>query len=416
MGVEKPVIIAGAGIAGLSLARLLQDNGIPMIIFEKSVSDRSQGHGITARDWAFGPLLREVGNGCSKEDFQNAVAVDRGIGGRGFADLSFRNNGTGEMLFNPEAHAEGHNSGLFRANRSFLRDWLAEGLDVKYEHEVKSVEGGPGLVRVSLQSGIQYEGSMLVGADGVHSMVRNLVLPHIQPDILPVVLFHGKAHMSRAEYDSFVRTSLGSSNVAAGVGDNFNTFLTVASAGKDEVHLDWSYSRARQGDGDPLWMPDRAEVIKVPQHLLKELRSRDLAPPFSTLVNADAVKRDRVYNWRARTVTVPPADLDTAARRGVVLVGDAAHAMPIFGGEGGNHALLDGVELFRHVCDAWDAQNGVLGASDVDALIQAFNKDAGPRGREAVQRCTRNFSRFHQPIDGWKKVAVMANRKAGAGA
>lgn len=231
-----------------------------------------------------------------------------------------------------------------------------------------------------------------------------------------MVLFHGKVHMSRAKYDSFVRTSLGPSNVAAGVGDNFNTFLTVASAGNDDVHLDWSYSRARQGDGDPLWMPDRAEVIKVPQHLLKELRSRDMAPPFSTMVNADAIKRDRVYNWRARTVTVPPADLDAAARRGVVLVGDAAHAMPIFGGEGGNHALLDGVELFRHFRDAWNTQNGVLQASSIEALIQAFNKDAGPRGREAVQRCTRNFSRFHQPIDGWKKVAVMANRKAGAGA
>lgn len=242
-----------------------------------------------------------------------------------------------------------------------------------------------------------------------------MVLPHIQPEILPVVLIHGKVHMSRAQYDSFVQTSLGSSNVAAGVGDNFNTFLTVATAGKDDVYLDWSYSRAKQGegDGDPLWMPDRAEVIKVPQHLLKELRSREMAPPFHTLVNADAVKRDKAYNWRARTVTVPPADLDAAARRGVVLVGDAAHAMPIFGGEGGNHALLDGVELFRHICHA---HGGALGAPAVEALIQAYNKQAGPRGREAVQRCTRNFSRFHQPIDGWKKVAEMANKKAGVGA
>lgn len=240
------------------------------------------------------------------------------------------------------------------------------------------------------------------------------MLPHVEPEILPVVLFHGKVQMGKDKYDALVQASLGPSNVAAGVGDGFNTFLTVANATPDGVQLDWSYSRARQDGHDPLWMPDRAEVIKVPQHLLKEIRSRDLVPPFSTLVNADDIKKASVHNWRIRSVTMTRAELDGAAGRGVVFIGDAAHAMPIFGGEGGNHAVLDGVELFRKIRDEWEARGKALGPAGVSAATRAFYDGAAQRGREAVQRCTRRFSSFHQSIGAWEKVAEMAQRRAGA--
>lgn len=262
----------------------------------------------------------------------------------------------------------------------------------------------------------------------------------IEPKIHPVVLFHGKAHMSKTKYDTTMRTALNDSNVAAGVGDGFNTFITVASASEEDgVYLDWSYSRARKGSSsssisgddsdkskdkdtnkDPLWMPDRAELIKVPQHLLKEIRSRDLAPPFSTLVNADDIKRDKVFNWRIRSVHVPRPALDReAAARGVVFVGDAVHAMPIFGGEGGNHALLDGVELFRAVraqcasASSSSSSNGVLlGAAQVDAAARAFYDGAVRRGQDAVRRCVQRFSGFHKPMAEWEKVAEMARKRA----
>lgn len=44
-------------------------------------------------------------------------------------------------------------------------------------------------------------------------------------------------------------------------------------------------------------------------------------------------------------MTVTRDDMDSAALSGIVFVGDAWHAMPIFGGEGGCHALVDAVEL-----------------------------------------------------------------------
>lgn len=218
--------------------------------------------------------------------------------------------------------------------------------------------------------------------------------------------------MTRSKYETSVATALGSSNVAAGVGDSFNTFITVASSEKDSVHLDWSYSRARQGDNDPLWMPDRAEIIKAPQHLLKEIRSRDLVPPFSTFVNADNIKKDKVYNWRIRSVHIRRTDLDQTARNGLVFIGDSVHAMPIFGGEGGNHAILDGVELFRTIqANNGDREGNVLRGSEVETIAQLFYDTAIQRGQDAVRRCVQRFSSFHKPIQEWIKIAEMSKSK-----
>lgn len=161
---NRPILIIGGGISGLCAARLLTQRGIPCIVFEQSTPDKkSQGYAITVRDWAFKPLLAGLG-GVSIEAFKNAVAVDRALGGSGWVDLTFRDNATGEALMNPEPH-EGT---LFRANRSILRDWLSDGVDVRYEHKLKAVQGKPGDVKAVFQSG-EVTGSMIIAADGVHS-------------------------------------------------------------------------------------------------------------------------------------------------------------------------------------------------------------------------------------------------------
>lgn len=246
-------------------------------------------------------------------------------------------------------------------------------------------------------------------------IARKLLFPQSQqPNVLPVVLFHGKTYFKREEYDTILKQVMNGSNVAAGVGDGFNTFITIADAQRDGVWLDWSYSRARVGDDDPLWMPDRSEVIKVPQHLLKEIRSRNFVPPFSTLIDPDEIKKGKIYNWRIMSVQTGRDDLDAAAADlGVVFVGDSLHAMPIFGGEGGNHALLDGVNLAKLVCARLDPPGGNgQGSAEVKALVQEFYDGNLQRSQDAVRRCVQRFSSFHKPVKEWLHVAEMAKRRS----
>ncbi|KAF1360704.1 FAD-dependent monooxygenase [Lizonia empirigonia] len=404
---KKPILIVGSGISGLSVARLLRQHGISCIVFEQSTPEKSQGYAITVRDWAFEPLLSGIG-GISVKDFQKGVAVDRELGGTGWVDLTFRNNGTGETLFNPEHSEKDKKVSLFRANRGVLRDWLGNGVDIRYDHKLKAVQGRPGNVKAVFENNEEVEGSILIAADGVHSSVRQSLLPHVHVQTPPVILFHGKRRMTVAEWHELWSAHIGESTIGAGVGDDFNTFVTVANATKDgSIDLDWTYSRTRDGERDPLWMPDRGEIVKAPQHLLKEIRSKDLVPPFSTLVNADDIKKSKVYNWRIWVLQVQRKELDKAAESGIVFIGDAVHAMPIFGGEGGNHAMLDAVELSAMITE----KKTDLSDTDVAKIIRKFYDGAYQRGQGAVKRCLQRFSQFHQPISGWKKVAEMATKR-----
>ncbi|OHE95053.1 hypothetical protein CORC01_09710 [Colletotrichum orchidophilum] len=404
---NKTILIIGGGIAGLTVARVLKQRGIPCIVFERSALYTTQGYAITVRDWAFNPLLAALDD-VPVETFQKQVAVDRLLGGSGWVDLTIRANETGKSLFNPEPPRTGDEAVLFRANRSVLLNWLALGVEVRHGHKLTAVRGQPGNVTAVFESGEEVTGSMIVAADGVHSSVRNCLLPDLKAQLLPVVLFHGKRRMDTTSWRQIWAPHVGESTIAAGVGHNFNTFVTVAnSTGPEAIDLDWTYSRVQQGEKDPLWMPDQPGMIKVPQHLLKEIRAKDLAPPFSALIDADAIKKDKVHNWRIWAVQATRGDLDKAAETGVVFVGDAVHAMPIFGGEGGNHAILDGVGLATLV--AGRICGASLTAGDVEAVIREFNDCAHQRGQAAVKRCTQRFSQFHQSIGKWKKVAEMAS-------
>ena len=167
--ITKPVLIIGAGISGLSTARLLTQHNIPVIVFEESSPERNQGYSITVRDWAFKPLLSDLGNSCVS-DLERAVAVDRSLGGCGWIDLTLRDNSTGVTLLAPEPPKSGETEqALFRANRTALRSWLSEGVDLRYEHKLTSFKGKAGDVKAIFESGVEVEGSLIVGADGLHS-------------------------------------------------------------------------------------------------------------------------------------------------------------------------------------------------------------------------------------------------------
>ena len=222
--------------------------------------------------------------------------------------------------------------------------------------------------------------------------------PHVKPEVIPAVVYHGEFSVTRDEFDRTFAPLMGKTNIIAGLGDNFNTPITIADANKQRYHLDWSYSRPMKGGSDALYRPDASaeEAKQIPQELLDELGSLQLAEPWASVLNSEAIQQHSVISWTNRYVHMSSTDLESAAKDGVVFLGDSWHAMPIFGGEGGNHAILDAVEL---------AEAMTTSSSDTTAAISMFYRGATRRTGDAIRRTRQRFSIMHRPLAEWKDLA-----------
>lgn len=121
---DKPVLIIGAGISGLTLALGLRKAGIPYQIFERdsSLSARSAGWGLTIH-WAlpaFCELLPDDIKTRLPETYVNRDAVEKGENGSfTFFDLS-----SGEAKWKVPAAVR------IRVSRDRLRRLLTTSVDV----------------------------------------------------------------------------------------------------------------------------------------------------------------------------------------------------------------------------------------------------------------------------------------------
>ncbi|KAF2172651.1 hypothetical protein M409DRAFT_62405 [Zasmidium cellare ATCC 36951] len=170
---DKPVLIMGAGIGGLCLAQALKKASIPFRVFERdqAVDSRPQGYRLKLEADA-AKALEESLDTDTYAAFVTSCAVTT----------------IGETDFNPfngnivHSRAGGGLSGKmglypsFTVDRRVFRNQLMSGIKDKITFGKEMVsyitDEADGTITVSFKDGSSIEGSFLVGADGLHSVVR----------------------------------------------------------------------------------------------------------------------------------------------------------------------------------------------------------------------------------------------------
>lgn len=175
------VLVVGAGISGLAAARGLVAAGHEVVVLEQAAGLRLGGGAVTL--WYNG----------------TAILGDLGVNlagtGQRLTTLCLRTASGRQVLeFDLAALAERFGSAARVIPRGSLITLLESGLPegtVRFGARIALLRADGDGVRVRTRTGAEYAGDFLVGADGVHSQVRALVLGGGQAALTGVATWQG---------------------------------------------------------------------------------------------------------------------------------------------------------------------------------------------------------------------------------
>ena len=170
-------IIVGGGIGGLSLARELHRAGLPVVVLERAAKLATVGAGIIMNPNAMAVLEANGLAPCVRSRSMPYLARDTfDQRGRRLAMRDYR-----------PLYADKRLSVGALCHRAHLHECLYDGLPAGTVHldtRIVALEADAAGVRVEIEGGRAFVGEALIGADGIHSMVRARFFGTIEPAYL----------------------------------------------------------------------------------------------------------------------------------------------------------------------------------------------------------------------------------------
>ncbi|MFE2374380.1 FAD-dependent oxidoreductase [Streptomyces sp. NPDC059398] len=341
------VTIIGAGLGGLTLARVLHVHGIRPTVYEAeaSATSRTQGGMLDIHEDNGQPALRAAE---LTDEFRGLILEGRE------ATRILATDGT--VLYDDDTE-RGRPEVLRGELRRILLESLPDGT-VRWGHKVSGVRAlGDGRHEVRFADGTTTVTDLLVGADGAWSRVRPL-LSATTPEYIGMSYVETYLHDADNRHPVTAKTvGAGSLSVLApgkGItahresGGTLHTYVALTKPQEWFAAIDFTDSAAaaaRVAEEFTGWAPEITALIT----------DGESAPVLRPL-NALPVE----HRWER----VP----------GVTLLGDAAHlAAP--NGEGANLAMLDGADLGEAIAAHPD---------DIEAALTSYEQAMFPRSAAAA--------------------------------
>nr|XP_019010790.1 monooxygenase [Kwoniella pini CBS 10737]OCF49571.1 monooxygenase [Kwoniella pini CBS 10737] len=334
MSAPQPIVIIGAGPSGLLLAKYLEQNEIPVVIYEGDphANHRPQGGSLDLHDDTgllalrqtylldeASKMMRAEGEAMKVVDKTGKIWLDENVPEEE-QQVDTKRVDVGEIRGRPEI------------DRTDLRNLLIKSLSpktIQWDHKITSVTAlSTSLYEIRFIDKPTITTPYLIGADGAFSLVRPL-LHDIKPDYSGCSMY--ELEILPSNLTSSLETYIGKG--ALMILDEGKALMPQMNSGKKckiylalKVPFNWQKENPLPEKGKREWL------VNLFEGWLPQAKEIIMASEETSINQRKIYQFDPELTWNTD-------------KTGVTVMGDAAHVMSPFAGEGVNQALADALLL-----------------------------------------------------------------------
>lgn len=367
------VAIVGAGIGGIALAVACRHRQIPFTIFERDLSfdARAQGYGLTLQQAS--PAIKALGIPSLKDGVVSTRHLVHNTEGTVIGEWGMR-----KWLAADTRHSL-KKTNIHIARQSLRRELLKAlggNKAVQWGHQLigyKTEEKGQVVLKFQVNGSTkEVSADLLVGADGIRSEVRNQLSLASDPlkylgcivilGICPLESLKGKRH-----------SLLDSATVFQTANGKERMYMMPYDA--ETIMWQFSYPLAEE----KAIALSRQGASALKKEVLQRAQWHDPIPQLLAATHKELISGYPVYDREVLQKT------SLANEQQTTLIGDAAHPMSPFKGQGANQALLDALALARGIAKGCRPTQAWRTSGIREAVLTTFEKEMIERTTEKVK-------------------------------
>lgn len=362
-GRKLKVALIGGGIGGLAAAVSLRQRGMDVQVFERSAQMKEVGAGLRLTPNAL-KALRAMG--LEDEAVAVGVRIERG------ETLSWR---SGRLISVQDTSAARfgatvltiHRADLLEIFQRHIPDELVR-LDARCTGVTQSANGAV----AHFADGSEVEADVIIGADGIHSVVRASLFGADQPRFTGCICWRGLVPVERVPYVA--------NNSQRWLGPHGHVVTYPVRRG-ELINFVAHYDSESWTDESWTQSADRAELAQTYRHW------------NDSLLKMFAVSEQN-YKW----ALYDRDPLDRWGEGRLTLMGDAAHAMLPYLAQGAGMTIEDACVLAQHLDGMRNAPVGALRAYERARIPRTRRAQLGSRARAKENHLVSPLARLRRNL------------------